>query len=71
MGNWQRQLSQKKVDTIDRKKPPTDVIAKQMATDLINSFPPKNTRASSTNLNSLISGMGLKPLTVESGIILD
>ena len=29
------------VDTINRKKPPTDVIAKQMATDLMNSLPPK------------------------------
>jgi hypothetical protein len=58
-----------------RDAPTKDDIAKQMGTDLINSFPPKsqpkNTLASSTNLNSLISGMGLKPLAMGSGIILD
>ena len=70
-GKLAKATVRKVVDTIYRKKPPTDVIAKQMATDLINSLPPKKTLTSSTNLNSLISGMGLKPLSVGSGIILD
>ena len=53
------------------KQPSKDVVAKQMATDLINSLPPKSQSKNTQNLNSLISGMGLKPLTVGSGIILD
>ena len=58
-----------------RDAPTKDDIAKQMGADLINSFSPKsqpkNTLASSTNLNSLISGMGFKLLAMGSGIILD
>ena len=53
------------------KQPSKDVVAKQMATDLINSLPPKSQSKNTQNLNSLISGMGLKPLTVGRCIILD
>jgi hypothetical protein len=61
------------------KQPSKDVVAsrasvsaaKQMATDLINSLPYKSQPKNTQNLNSLISGMGLKPLAMGSGIILD
>ena len=48
-------------------KPSKDAVAKQKASALINSLGVQQP----SNLNSLISGMGLKPITRGSGIVLD
>ena len=48
-------------------KPSKDAVAKQKASALINSLGVQQP----FNLNSLISGMGLKPITRGSGIVLD
>ena len=48
-------------------KPSKDAVAKQKASALINSLGVQQP----FNLNSLISGMGLKPITRGNGIVLD